>query len=91
MLSKNKILNPALILSVAALFLSACASGKPTEEVTGPVEKVVQPGAVEAARDAAVAQEESNHETRKDIFEAKTKLGIPTQEEEPAPEAAGTK
>ena len=84
---KHKILNPALILSALVLLLSACAGGKPPEEIVeGPVEEVVQPGAVEAARDEALAQEEKNHETRKKIFEAKTKLGYPTQEEEPAKE-----
>ena len=88
---KNKILNPALILSASVLLLSASASGTPSTDTLEPVDKVVQPGAVEAARDAAVSQEESNHETRKGIFEAKTKLGYSTQEEEPAPEAKETK
>ena len=85
MLKLNKILQPALILSSLVLLLSACGGGGPSQNVDEtPADEAAQPGAVEAARDEAMAQEEANHETRKKIFEAKTQLGIPTQDEESA-------
>ena len=79
-----------LLTLTASLFLAACAGGGGAEvtEPTGPVEPEVQPGMVEAKKDEAMASENENHELRKKIFEAKVKLGIPTNTEEESTEEA---
>ncbi len=85
MLKQNKYFRPALLLSSVVFFLSACAGGAPEQDTYGDTQvEEVQPGAVEAARDEAMAQEDANHETRKKIFEAKTELGLPTQGDDEA-------
>ena len=100
-MSLSKIWKLALA-SLCALSLAACAGsrqggdesaddGEYTEETEGGSAKVqkVDEDELKKTQDAAVKATEENHELRRQIFEAKTKLGISTQtQSEEADEAA---
>lgn len=91
-----------VLASLCALSLAACAGsrqggdesaddGEYTEETEGGSAKVqkVDEDELKKTQDAAVKATEENHELRRQIFEAKTKLGISTQtQSEDADEAA---
>lgn len=90
------------LASLCALSLAACAgsrqggdSGVPSEdgeyseeagESSGKA-KQVDEDELRKTQEEAVKATEENHELRRQIFEAKTKLGISTQAEEAASEA----
>lgn len=82
------------LASLCALSLAACAGSRQggddaandveyTEEGNGSAEaKAVDEDELKKTQEEAVKATEENHELRRQIFEAKTKLGISTQTQE---------